>query len=299
MPTRQTLSPNNPEGDNRNLEQMHGIIEELQSQVAILTAERASTAQKALPKKDAHDLKVQAPESFDGHDASKLRSFLAQVQIVFKTSPSDFPDDEKKIFYVISYLRGAAFEWVEPFIEMTDQPEWMTSYALFVTELKKVYSDSNFVERTVSQLCALQQTTTVLKYAQEFRRLSSLIHWDGPQLAHRFYEGLRYPIRLELVRHNRPRELEPLIELAIKIDDNFREFKQEQERTSKRPDTAPPKKHPHAPAATKTEAAPSTSCRPLPRLPAHDPHRVNSPSKKRTIAARTIFVCTVARRPCH
>lgn len=35
-------------------------------------------------------------------------------------------------------------------------------------------------------------------------------------------------------------------------------------------------------------------CRPLPRFPAHDPHRVNSLSRKGTIAARTTFACTVA-----
>ena len=61
------------------------------------------------------------PDTFDGNDPYKLRPFLTQIYLHLTERLQDFPTDDDKIIYVMSYLRGSAAEWLEPDI-MGDNP---------------------------------------------------------------------------------------------------------------------------------------------------------------------------------
>jgi hypothetical protein len=47
-------------------------------------------------------------------DLWKLHSFLVACNLHFQDCPYTFPDDEKKILFILSYLDGPAMSWFEP-----------------------------------------------------------------------------------------------------------------------------------------------------------------------------------------
>ncbi|THH22400.1 hypothetical protein EUX98_g8203, partial [Antrodiella citrinella] len=63
------------------------------------------------PRPAVRATKLKDPDTFNGEDPSKLQSFLLQCGLHFVQHPTDFPQDDDKIIYVMSYLRGPATEW--------------------------------------------------------------------------------------------------------------------------------------------------------------------------------------------
>ena len=59
-------------------------------------------------------VKVQEPDTFDGADPCRLQDFLVSCNLHFRDRPHVFSSDEKKILFVLSYLKGAAINWFEP-----------------------------------------------------------------------------------------------------------------------------------------------------------------------------------------
>ena len=59
--------------------------------------------------------KLRDPEPFEGEKA-KLKLFLAQCELKFRTEGNRFDNDEKKTGYASSLLRGVAWNWVETFL---------------------------------------------------------------------------------------------------------------------------------------------------------------------------------------
>ena len=58
--------------------------------------------------------KIRKPDPFDGSDPEKLRTFLVQLNLVFRAEPDSFRYDRDKVNYAVSYLKGTALEWFEP-----------------------------------------------------------------------------------------------------------------------------------------------------------------------------------------
>jgi len=61
------------------------------------------------------DPKLRDPEPFEGEKA-KLKTFLVQCELKFRTEGNRFDDDEKKMGYTSSLLWGVAWNWVETFL---------------------------------------------------------------------------------------------------------------------------------------------------------------------------------------
>ena len=59
--------------------------------------------------------KLRDPEPFEGEKA-KFKTFLAQCKLKFRTEGNGFDDNEKKMGYASSLLRGVAWNWVETFL---------------------------------------------------------------------------------------------------------------------------------------------------------------------------------------
>ncbi|CDO70361.1 hypothetical protein BN946_scf184856.g5 [Trametes cinnabarina] len=59
---------------------------------------------------------VREPNQFDRSDPTKLHLFFTQLEPVLKTQPRTFDTDEKKVTYAISYLKGMALTWFEPYL---------------------------------------------------------------------------------------------------------------------------------------------------------------------------------------
>jgi Retrotransposon gag protein len=179
------------------------------------------------------EAKVNAPEAFDGRSASNLRDFLTQVRIVFHLQPSKFLNGTIKVRYTCSYLRGSAFSWIQPYLDMDDPPAWMDDFTLFAAEITKVFGDPDIIGSATRSLRKLRQTGSVASYASEFRRHSTLLSWGEQALISQFYEGLKGPIKDELVREGRQTELSVLIDLATRIDTRLYERSLERGDTSR------------------------------------------------------------------
>ena len=50
-------------------------------------------------------------------DRSHLHEFLSQLKLHFKADKAKFKDDDTKITFAASYLRGSASKWFEPYLE--------------------------------------------------------------------------------------------------------------------------------------------------------------------------------------
>lgn len=57
--------------------------------------------------------KVDAPQEFYGA-GNKFEMFRMQCMLAIEMGGSKLADDRKQVLYVISYLRGAAYDWIHP-----------------------------------------------------------------------------------------------------------------------------------------------------------------------------------------
>ena len=53
-------------------------------------------------------VKLREPNTFDGSNPKKLRTFLLHCKLNFRDHPDLFPDGTTKVNYVLSYLKGSA-----------------------------------------------------------------------------------------------------------------------------------------------------------------------------------------------
>ena len=58
--------------------------------------------------------KIHKPDTFNGTNPKKLRTFFIQCKLNFQDQPKAFQTDRAKITFAQSYLKGMALEWFEP-----------------------------------------------------------------------------------------------------------------------------------------------------------------------------------------
>jgi hypothetical protein len=164
------------------------------------------------------EFKTGTPECFDGKSASQLRNFLTQVRLVFSAQPIKFSDDKNKIIYTASLLRGPAFTWIQPYLDMDDPPVWMNDFSLFTAEINTVFGDPDLASNNFRRLKRLKQTGSVTSYTAEFRRLASQVSWSDQALVQQYFDGLKDPLQDALIAANYPESLETLIQMATRLD---------------------------------------------------------------------------------
>src|SRR5690606_33470457 len=81
--------------------------------------------------------KVKDPETFSG-ELQKFRNFTSQLDLVFVSDPAGFSEDQRKIVYAASYLRGSAYSWFEG-----QGLAAFPSYNTFLEKLRSAFSDPN------------------------------------------------------------------------------------------------------------------------------------------------------------
>jgi hypothetical protein len=233
-------------GADSSLEPTQAILDALLRRIDSMPA---TTQPLAAPP----EVKVNTPENFDGIGASNLRNFLTQIRLVFDLQPSKFLNGKTKVKYACSFLRGSAFSWIQPYLDMDDPPAWMDDFSLFAAEITKAFGDPDIIGSATRSLRKLRQTGSVASYASEFRRHSTLLSWGEQAFVSQFYEGLKGPIKDELARVERQTELSTLIALATRIDTRLYERSLERGDTP-RPSTPAPRPHPRGHVAPTTTA---------------------------------------------
>jgi hypothetical protein len=134
---------------------------------------------------------------FNGSDLQKLRSFLVACNLHFQDRPYAFPDDEKKILFVLSYLDGPAMSWFEPgLMDPTNSAHWMWNFEVFINELEVNFGPHDPVGDAESSLTNLTmgEDSRIVKYNVEFWKLVARLDWNESALTTRYFSGL--PLRI-------------------------------------------------------------------------------------------------------
>ena len=121
-------------------------------------------------------IKVRDSNTFDGSNPYKLRDFLVSCNLHFRDCPQVFAADEKRILFILSYLRGSALSWFEPrFNDPTNSAHWMWDYPAFLSELEDNFGPHDPVgnaEKSLHEL-SMKKGACIVKYNTDFWELAS------------------------------------------------------------------------------------------------------------------------------
>jgi len=106
--------------------------------------------------------KVCEPDTFNGTDPKKLRTFLVQCELCFQDHAKAFHLDRAKVTFTQSYLKGMTLEWFEPDLlnssDLADCPLWMDSWVHFVAEFQSTFGPHDPIADAEHQLEHLETT---------------------------------------------------------------------------------------------------------------------------------------------
>ncbi|KIJ46825.1 hypothetical protein M422DRAFT_249567 [Sphaerobolus stellatus SS14] len=66
-------------------------------------------------------IKPRDPDTYDGTNPEKLQNFLFLCSLVFKSKAKTYKSNKSKIYFALSFLRGAALEYFEPVVEFVEE----------------------------------------------------------------------------------------------------------------------------------------------------------------------------------
>src|SRR5882724_10677883 len=74
--------------------------------------------------------KLCEPDPFDGSDLHKLQTFILQCKLNFQDQKDQFENEEDKVNYTLSYLKGLALDCFEPALLGINDPVWLLDFEL-------------------------------------------------------------------------------------------------------------------------------------------------------------------------
>lgn len=179
--------------------------------------------------------KSKEPDTFDGSEPKKLNNFILLCNLYFRQNPS-YSDDETKVTFALSYLRGMALEYFEPSLLDSDEiPEWIDNWSAFVRTLRTQFGPidpTGDAESGIDHL-KMQDNQRIIKYNVDFNRLAIRTGWDDSVLRHRYYTGLAERIKDIMGQQGKPSTLEAMKTLAHTIDSRHWERLREKSRSGK------------------------------------------------------------------
>ena len=233
MPTNTpSFDPNNPDHVSKAAKDLYDNIAELKALKQELTTRNATL------ESQLHDFqaasrsrtlaKLPLPEKYDGK-RNQFRQFINSVKLHFTVCPDRFPNDASKTGFVASLLRGAALDWITPYLEMKDP--MMFNWDAFETKFKDLFDDPHRAKTAVTKLTQLRQgRRPVVAYAAEFRRIVMDADFDNNAQVYWFRVGLTDAILDELTHTSAETDLEKFIAQCVLIDTRLREREVERKR---------------------------------------------------------------------
>ncbi|KAG1926482.1 retrotransposable element [Pimephales promelas] len=163
--------------------------------------------------------RVNIPPCYSG-EPKECRSFLTQCEVVFSLQTSTYASDRSRIAFVVSLLTGRAREWGTAM--WTSEADCLRRYSAFKEEMLRVFDRSAYGAEASRLMSTLRQgRRSAADFSIEFRTLSASCDWNEPALVARFLEGLNADIKDEILARETPTRLDPLIDLAIRVEKRF------------------------------------------------------------------------------
>jgi len=147
--------------------------------------------------------------------------------VVTSANPSRFPDENSKILYASSLMRGPAFVWLQPFVEKSSVYPSLQDFEKFSDAILNQFGDKDAEADTERNIYLLKQKSSVSSYVADFKSLSARLKCNDAADRAQFYRGLKDNIKDELCKSDRPSSLKSLIDLCIKLDNRLHERKLE------------------------------------------------------------------------
>ena len=205
-------TPATPDPNRELLQQLAEQLATANARLAALEAERQQPPADRTPK----DPKLTPPPEFSGK-ISEYRNFIAQCTLTFTMCPNTYNNDEKKVLFVISRLRGTALSWAREIAESENHP-LRTDYLAFKTAMSDIYLDQNYRELCETKLNALRQTKSAAAYSVEFATLSAPLSLNDEALCLNFYRSLHDDVKDRMAIIGRASTYDTLVKQAISID---------------------------------------------------------------------------------
>ena len=146
--------------------------------------------------------------------------------------PHVYSCDEKRILFILSYLKGCALSWFEPSLnDPTNSAHLMWNYQAFLSELEDNFGPHDPVgdaEKSLNEL-QMKKSTRIVKYNIDFWELASRVDWNESALSDRYFCGLPLRFRTEVLRGSKPKTLAGL-RLKAQEADNIYWMQEEESR---------------------------------------------------------------------
>jgi hypothetical protein len=175
---------------------------------------------------DSRGLNVAKPDLFYG-ERRKFEAFITQLQLNFLSDTRRFQDEQDRVIFAETFLRGPALDWFKPVLDdrlnngNRCRPETTTLFTWtgFVAGLKRMYGDVDERRTAERKLEGLRQSASVANYAATFQQYTPRIGWNQEALVAQFRQGLKSDIKDMLVHHlTLLTTLNGFINLCIKLD---------------------------------------------------------------------------------
>ena len=133
--------------------------------------------------------RVQQLSYFEG-ERTKLRIFLVQLGIYFEALGWNEDQHHKKITYAKSLLRGAAGQWLVPYVEGRLKDNWET-WGQFMETLELHFGDVDAKETARNKITGVTHSgRTMTEYANEFRIIAAETEYDEGTLTRLLLGGM-------------------------------------------------------------------------------------------------------------
>ncbi len=170
------------------------------------------------------------PPVYDG-DPNSCQAFLSQCSLVFSLQPRRYSTEEAKVAFILTLLSGRAREW--GIAVWRSRAPCCATFVDFCQEMTKLFDRSAQGDEAAAQLSRLsQRKCSVTDYAIQFQTLAAACGWNEGALRARFLEGLDEAIADELAAVDLPRELDNLINLALRVEGRLNRRRQRRQPTA-------------------------------------------------------------------
>jgi len=184
-------------------------------------------------------IKPRVPDTFDSSDPNKLEVFLFQCQMYLTVCSDDFPDDESKVTFVLSYLKGSLQDWFQSELNhaMTSRqlPDWFATYRTFLDKLQHLFGPRDPITDAMNSLesLKLRDSGKATRYTIDFNCYARKTGWNKQALARQFYKNLPDRLKDEIAHIGKPTALKTLQDLVATLDQHYWECQSEINRDKK------------------------------------------------------------------
>ena len=216
---------------------------------------------------------TRTPDTFDGSDPAKIDNFIFQCSMYFAARVTDFPDDDSRVVFALSYLSDTPLDWfhgeMNQFTSLGMLPPWFTSYPTFISDLQRLFGPSDAATDAMSSIESLcySDATKAPCYTIEFNQHARHTGWNDRALAHFYYSGLPERLKDEIAPLGKPATLHALQDLVHTLDQRY--WERQSELSASPVPTSPLPPLICADAAMRLLPRTSCACRHIPQMLMH------------------------------